>query len=215
MKHTPPDDNNLPEGVGAAMRTSDGKVVYVLDPFLSENRWPGVSVDSTAFKKLSNPEKMYEQAIGFLQATKVLCEAAGEAGENLRWSQGAVCFYCLNLATELFLKACISQSSGESAIPTHQLSKLLVQYSEILAEPELNFPTPWALSASDIEDLLGAEIFNSIDRKPDQLYRYGVGRDGLGSAGVQFFNPGYIFNYICYLSKVWQRAWNKVSKEQG
>jgi len=197
------------------MRGPDGKALYILDPFLSEDRWPGVAVDSASFKKLSSPEKLHEQAIAFLQAAKVLCEAAGQAGENLRWSQGSVCFYCLNLATELFLKACISRSSGVSAVPTHKLSELLERYVEILPEPEFQFPTPWALSASDIERALGAQIFNSIDRNPDQLYRYGVGRDGAESAGVQFFNPGYIFNYLNHLNNVWERAWNEVSKGQG
>ncbi len=197
------------------MRDTDGKALYILDPLLSENLWPGVAVDSDSFKKLSPSEKLYEQAMAFLKATKVLCEVAGQAGEKLRWSQGSVCFYCLNLATELFLKACISRSNGVTAIPTHELSKLLAQYTEILSEPEFQFPTPWALSASDIERVLGAQIFNSIDRNPDQLYRYGVGRDGVESAGVQFFNPGYIFNYLNHLNNVWERAWNEVCNGQG
>jgi hypothetical protein len=212
MTDMPHDDYVLPEGVGAVMRGPDGMALYILDPFLSENRWPGVAVNSASFKKLSSPEKFYEQAIAFLQATKVLCETAGQAGENLRWSQGSVCFYCLNLATELFLKACISRSSGMNEIPTHELSKLLARYGEILPEPEFRFPTPWAMSASEIERVLGAQIFNSIDRNPDQLYRYGVGRDGAESAGVQFFNPGYMFNYLTHLNNVWERAWNEVSK---
>lgn len=208
-------DDELPKGVGAVVRGPDGKALYILDPFLSENRWPGVAVDSASFKKLSSPEKLHEQAIAFLQAAKVLCEAAGQAGEKLRWSQGSVCFYCLTLATELFLKACISCSSGASAVPTHKLSELLERYVEILPKPEFHFPTPWALSASEIERALGAQIFNSIDRNPDQLYRYGVGRDGAESAGVQFFNPGYIFNYLNHLNNIWERAWNEVSKGQG
>jgi hypothetical protein len=215
MTDMPHDDYVLPEGVGAVMRGPDGRALYILDPFLSENRWPGVAVNSASFKKLSSPEKFYEQAIAFLQATKVLCETAGQAGENLRWSQGSVCFYCLNLATELFLKACISRSSGMNEIPTHELSKLLARYGEILPEPEFRFPTPWAMSASEIERVLGAQIFNSIDRNPDQLYRYGVGRDGAESAGVQFFNPGYMFNYLTHLNNVWERAWNEVSKGRG
>lgn len=208
-------DDEFPNGVGAIMRGLDGKVLYILDPFLSENRWPGVVVDSASFKKLSSPEKLHEQAIAFLQAAKLLCETAGQAGESLRWSQGSVCFYCLNLATELFLKACISRSSGASVVPTHKLSQLLELYVETLPEPEFQFPTPWALSASDIEHTLGSQVFNSIDRNPDQLFRYGVGRDCAESAGVQFFNPGYIFNYLNHLNNVWERAWNEVSKRQG
>ncbi len=193
----------------------DGKVLYILDPFLADDRWPGVRVDSASFKNLSSPEKLHEQAIAFLLGAKVLCEAAGQAGENLRWSQGSVAYYCLNLATELFLKACISRATGASAVPTHKLSELLEQYGEILPAPEFQFPTPWALSASDIERALGTQIFNSIDRNPDQLYRYGIGRDGIESAGVQFFSPGYIFNYLNHLNNVWERAWNEVSKRQG
>ncbi len=166
MTDTPHDGNKLPDGVGAVMRSPDGSVLNVLDPFLSDNRWPGVGVDSGSFKKLSRPEKFYAQAVAFLQATKILCETAGESGEDLRWSQGSVCFYCLNLATELFLKACISRASGGSASPIHELSKLTAQYSEILTEPEFQFPTPWALSVSDIEGALGAQIFNSISLGP-------------------------------------------------
>lgn len=112
---------SLPKGVGAAIVGHDGKITYVLDPFLTENRWPSVTVDSSSFKTLSAPEKLYEQAVAFLRGAKVLCEATGQAGENLRWSQGSVCYYCINLATELFLKACISRSTGEAAPPTHIL----------------------------------------------------------------------------------------------
>lgn len=194
------------------MHHSDGRTTYILDPFLSNERWPGVFVDSSSFNKLTPPEKLYEQASAFLQASKVLCETAGQSGNDVRWSQGATCLYCLNLATELFLKACISRSKGVDAALTHEISKLLKQYAELLPSPEFHFPTPWAFSTQDIEQALGFKVFNSVDRKPDQLYRYGIGRDGAESAGGQFFNPSYIFNYVEHLKIVWQRAWDEVSK---
>jgi HEPN domain-containing protein len=202
----------LPNDVEAAVVSPDGSIRYIFKPYPVSNRWPDVYVDSRNFKDKSVAEKMYEQAKAFLNAATLCCEAAGEAAEKIQWSQGSVCYYCLNLATELFLKACISRATGDLPLATHSIPQLLSSYAEVLPNKEFHFSTPWAISASEIEEWVGSKVFEEIDRNPDQLYRYGVGRNGKSSAGIQMFSPGNFYDYAIHLSNVWGNAWSEASK---
>jgi HEPN domain-containing protein len=215
-----PPGKRFPKGVESVGVASGGRKTYVLNPVQAQIQWPGVSVDSSSFENLSVSQKFYEQAIAFLRAAKVLCEAAGVAGQlgkRISWPQGSVCLYCLNLATELFLKGCISRGSDEAAPATHDIKKLLRQYKDILPGSEFQFQVPmlWNLNASEIEHALGSKIFSPVDKMPDQLYRYGVGKDGSGSGLTHVFAPGSIVNRIAHFERVWQRAWNEVCKSHG
>jgi hypothetical protein len=214
MSKLPPDQTpeelGLP-GVEAVMVGQDGHKTVVFNPIQSKVQWPNVSVTSYAFERLDIPAKLYEQALAFLNASKLLCEAAGSsgaAGRSVNWSQGSVCYYCVHIATELFLKACICVQSGE--VPkTNDLQKLLASYGAALPEPEFQFQVPlaWQQAASSFE--------NVLDRAPDQLYRYGVGKDGKGSSLTHQFVPDTLFNRIAHLLQVWPRAWNKLCASKG
>jgi len=94
----------IPEGVAAVGVSADGKRHYIQEPFLRGMRWKEISVDSASFKKLPPAERLYRLSRDYLSAAIVLCEQAGEAGERLEWPQASVCYYCLHLATELFLR---------------------------------------------------------------------------------------------------------------
>jgi len=204
-----PKELGLP-GIEAVMVDEDGRKTIVFNPIQSRIQWPSVSVTSHSFEKLEIPAKLYEQALAFLDASKLLCEAAGSrgtAGQSVNWSQGSVCYYCVHIATELFLKACISARLGE--VPkTHDLQKLLASYVEALPEPEFQFQIPlaWQQAASSFENLL--------DRAPDQLYRYGVGKDGKGSSYTHQFAPDTLFNRIAHLLQIWPRAWNELNTDK-
>ena len=199
----PPFEHGLP-GVESVGIGADGGKVVVFNPLQTQVQWPGVLVNSFGFERLAPPAKFYEQAIAFLNAAKVLCQDAGTkgaAGGDITWSQGSVCYYCVHIATELFLKACIWAHSGQ--IPkTHDLQKLLSAYTEALPEPEFQFQLPlaWQQVSSSFERML--------DRAPDQLYRYGVGNDGKGSALTHQFSPDTVFNRVTHLERVWPRAWH-------
>jgi hypothetical protein len=206
---------DLSKHVEAEIHHSNGEVEYIYSPFPVEARWPGVFVDSSSFRNLPVPEKFHQQGVAYLQAAALLCEAAGKAGNSLRWSQGSVCYYCLNIAMELFLKACIQKSNGGAAVPTHEIPKLLESYRAILPEQEFQFVTWWDRSWADIERHLGIKIAAEIDRHPDQLYRYGADRLGKGSAGIQNFSPDYFLGYVTYLEDIWKLAWDKVSNAEA
>lgn len=203
--------DEIPDNVEAVIELPNGETEFIYSPFPVANRWPGIIVDSCRFQALSVAEKLYEQALAFLRAARVLCETAGQAGNRLCWSDGSVCWYTLNIAMELYLKACIQRSQGKLT-KTHDISRLLATYVEILPEEEFHFATHWAVSWKDIEKIVGSPIGNSIDHCPDQLFRYGVDQEGKGSAGVQQFCPNQVFGYINYLDDIWQRAWNKISE---
>ena len=214
MSRPPP--GNIPSelgipGVEAVFTDAEGRKTVVFDPNQTRVQWPGVLVMSDVFEQLDNPAKFYEQSQAFLSAAKLLCETAGQSGatgREITWPQASVCYYCVHIATELFLKACLSARLGE--VPkTHDLKKLLISYAEILPASEFQFQIPlaWTEAASLFENLL--------DRTPDQLYRYGVGKDGKGSSKTHQFVPDVLFNRISHLSHVWPRAWNEVGTQRG
>ncbi len=200
----------LPPGVAASGEPPDGTVAYLMDPFLRDMRWPGLTVASSAFKELPVQERFYRQARAFLRASLVICEDAGSAGTALEWSQGAVCYYCLHLATELFLKACIIRLGSEPS-KVHEIADLRSQYAQLLPGNQYAFPTPWFLSAKQLHDLFGGEVLRGIDRTPDQLYRYGADKHGAPSEGTQLFTPGYLFNYMKHLESRWSEIWNDLN----
>lgn len=209
----PPDDRPPPElgrpGVEAVTIDEAGRMVVIFNPLQSQVQWPGVLVSSFDFEKLEPPARFYEQALAFLNAAKVLCQDAGTKGVasgDITWSQGSVCYYCVHIATELFLKACIWTHSGQSPKNHHDLQKLFSAYAEALPEPEFQFQLPlaWLETSSSFERML--------DRNPDQLYRYGIGTDGKGSALTHQFSPDTVFNRVTQLERIWPRAWNALHR---
>jgi len=204
-------ETSLPAAASAAHISSDGKIHYVLDPYTVEMRWEGLTVDSRAFKTLSFSERLFQQSSAFIQAAIVLCEDAGEAGEELEWPQANVCYYCLHLATELFLKACITRVDKQPKKLNHEIADLLSLYRELLPGKQFDFHTPWYASAADLNEMLGYDFVQGVDRTPDQLYRYGMDKSGTTSAGIQFFTPGYLFNYMIQTKTRWSEIWSHVN----
>jgi hypothetical protein len=77
------------------------------------------------------------------------------------------------------------------------------------------FHTPWFASADDLSRILGHEVLLGVDKKPDQLYRYSADRSGAASNGIQFFTPGYLFNYMKYLGDRWSAVWSSIAPDGG
>ena len=206
---------HLPEGVSAAFVDKDGNVVYHYDPFMRDMKWEEVQIDSSLFKQLPAHERLYQLAQAYLHSATILCEAGGEAPEDLDWPQASVCYFCSHLATELFLKACILCIGKNPIKLSHEIADLFCRYREMLPGKEFEFLTPWFLSARDLAESLGHEALQGVDRTPDQLFRYSMDKGGNPSAGVQFFTPGYFFNYVKYLSGKWSEIWATVNEMKG
>jgi hypothetical protein len=210
----PEDMMHLPEGVAAAGISADGKVTYILDPFLLNMRWEGLSVNSESFKALSPADRLYRLSVAFLSSGVVLCERAGDAGATLEWPQASVCYYCLHLATELFLKACILRVGREPS-KHHEIAELRREYSLLLPGQAYSFQTSWALSAKDLAESFGFEVLHGIDRTPDQLFRYSMDKKGNASGMIQNFTPGYLFNYMTDLTIRWKEIWQAIPMDDG
>src|SRR5207249_3867426 len=95
----------LPEGVAAMSVSSDGRKLYVLDPLLVNMRWPGLSIDSDSFKALAPHQRLFELSLAFVRSARTLCENLATSHEPIAWPSASVCYYCLHISTELFLKA--------------------------------------------------------------------------------------------------------------
>ena len=205
----PEDIMPLPEGVAAAGVSADGKVMYVLDPFLLNMRWDGLSVNSASFRALPPADRLHRLSVAFLRSGIVLCERAGETGAALEWPQASVCYYCLHLATELFLKACILRVGREPS-KHHEIADLRREYTHLLPGDAFFFQTSWALSAKDLAESFGFEVLHGIDRTPDQLFRYSMDKKGNASGMIQNFVPGYLFNYMTDLEIRWREIWQAI-----
>lgn len=201
----------VPEGVAAIGISADGKRHYIHDPLLRGMRWKEISVDSALFKALPPAERLYRLSRAYLYSATVLCEQAGEVGERLEWPQASVCYYCLHLATELFLKACI-QNAGREPSKHHEIAELRREYKSLLPGPEYDFQTSWALSPKDLDHIFGFQVLHGVDRTPDQLFRYGMDRNGAPSRNVQIFTPGYFYNRVKDLEDRWTRIWEQIKR---
>jgi hypothetical protein len=206
-------DSQLPEGVGAAISHKDGTTTFILDPYLKEMKWEGVGVDSEKFKDLLPHERLFRLACEFLGAAIFLCERAGEAGLALTWPQGSVVFYCLHLATELFLKACLIREKVPSKALGHEVADLLQEYDRAFTEDVYHFSTPWQVSARDINQALGFDALTGVDCVSDQLFRYSMNKAGTPSKGIQVFTPGYIYNYMKDLEHKWSKIWSLLDEK--
>lgn len=205
----PEDMMHLPEGVAAASVSADGKVTYVFDPFLLNMRWDGLSVNSASFRALSPADRLYPLSRAFLCSGIALCERAGDTGAQLEWPQASVCYYCLHLATELFLKACILRAGREPS-KHHEIAELRREYERLLPGEAYRFQTKWALSAKEIDEVFGFEVLHGIDRSPDQLFRYSMDKKGNSSGMIHNFVPGYLFNYMKDLEIRWNEIWGAI-----
>ena len=145
----------------------------------------------------------------YLSAAIVLCEQAGEAREGLEWAQGSVIYYCLHLATELFLKACI-QGVGKEPSKHHEIGELWRAYKVLLPGAEYNFQTSWAVSPKELDQIVGVPVLHGVDRTPDQLFRYSMDKKGGASKNIQIFTPGYFFNYMKDLEVRWAGIWGQI-----
>jgi hypothetical protein len=204
----------MPEGVAAVGISADGKRHYIHDPFLRGMRWKGTSVDSASLRKLPPAERLYRLSQAYLRASTVLCEQAGEASEELEWPQASFCYYCLHLATELFLKACI-QHVGREPSRHHEIAELRREYGSLLPGAEYDFRTSWWLSPKDFDQICGVQILHGVDRAPDQLFRYSMDKKGAPSRNIQIFTPGYFFNRVKDLEGRWTRIWGLITQENN
>jgi hypothetical protein len=181
------------------------------DPWLNNMRWPGVGVHSGQFNNLPIPEKLYQQSQAFIKSALVLCENAGDKAKDIQWSDASVCYYCLHLATELFLKACIYSKKGKPKKLSHEISELRKEYFALLPEEKYFFHTPWSVSKSDLE-AIGIIVSDSVDRKPNELYRYGMDKNEKSPEGLHNFTPGYFFNYMKDLKSRWEDIWSDLQR---
>jgi hypothetical protein len=211
-ENKPEDITHLPEGVAAMGVSADGKVVPGLDPFLLDMRWESLSVNSASFKALPPAERLYRLSRAFLRSGIFLCERAGDAAGELEWPQPSVCNYCLHLATELFLKACILRVGGEPS-KHHEIAALRREYERLLPGEKYSFQTraSWDVSAKDLNEILGYEALQGVDRNPDQLFRYSMDKKGTPSKFTHNFVPGYMFNYMNDLEIRWKEIWEDAS----
>ena len=181
------------------------------DPFLHDMQWPEVSVHSAGFQQLSAPERLYRLSRAYLTSALTLCESAGSLGAELDWPRASVCYYCLYLSTELFLKACIYSVEKMPKMPNHNIPELRKEYGGLFSGEDYFFHTPWKISAKDLEDLgFGPVPGSSTYRIPDQLYKYGMDKKGSSPDGFSVFTPGYLFNYMRDLEKKWEQIWKIV-----
>lgn len=202
----------LPKGVGVRVIKKDGSVTDCYDPYLKKVKWKGVCTDSSKFKDFPSWKRLFLLSIEFLNTAKLLCKDVGNLKGDIRWTQGSISFYCIHMATELFLKSCIKKS-GKKVKLNHNVGDLYKTYLQLFKDESFWFPTPWGISGNKINEFFGFDVISGIDLNTDQLYRYFEDKNGTPSAGTHFFSPGYQLNYIIDLEKRWTIIQNQIIED--
>ena len=183
------------------------------DQFLKNLKWPNCIIDSSDFGSKPNFERMHQLSLAYLKAAQRLCVAIGEETLLQEWPNASVVYFLIYHSTELFLKASILKQNPKCKELHHDIGKLKEFYRELFPEEENNFHSPWGFSAKKIDELFGEPVFSGIDRNPDQKYRYFSDKSGGSPKSINSFSPGYILNYINYLSIQWNKLWMKQSEK--
>jgi hypothetical protein len=167
-------------------------------------------IESSGFASLPHHERLYQLSVGYLQSAKSLCSELLNNTELLDWPRASVVCYCVTHAIELFLKAGISAKSAGDQQAHHRIRKLFTRYTELYPNPDFHFPHPWPIDEEDLEIFVGAKIFDGLDKKKDQVYRYTAAKDGQPPKGMYYFGPFTWLEEIKGLEANWQRIWPKI-----
>lgn len=204
----------LPKGIGVRYTKQDGTVIDVPDPYLKRAKYPNSAVNSIRFKTLPSWERLFLLSLEFLNSARLMCKDAGEKGKGIRWTQGSISFFCLHMATELFLKSCIKRANKITKL-NHSIGELYRTYCDTFAGEHFRFPTPWGISGCQINQIIGLEVITGIDLNTDQVYRYFEDKNGNPPTAIHFFSPGYQLNYIIDLEKRWKKIQAEIGRQSS
>jgi hypothetical protein len=123
-------------------------------------------------------EQYFSLARGYLEGSKVLCEAMLRGSFTPRYTNSRVILHLCRHAVELFLKGAITIGQGGKPPKTHHLAKLVTEYEAAFSDPIFRFRVPFGIETIGTQDQDFSEFADRHHKTLDQRYRYPTDQSG-------------------------------------
>lgn len=157
-------------------------------------------IHSSRFQGLSVVDRYFFLARGYLEGSRVLCEAMLNDDFTPQFSNSQVILYLCRHAVELFLKGAIASVPDEQPPQTHNLKHLVDEYERVLPNQNYRFAIPFVVEVSGSLDLF-AELEENHHKTLGQRYRYPTDRNGKPFSEPEGFLPAVFLSDLINLSK--------------
>ena len=135
------------------------------------------TIHSSEFQGLSVADRYFSLARGYLEGSRVLCEAIEKDDYAPRYSHSCVVLHLCRHAVELFLKGAIAYATNSQPLQTHHLGSLIAEYERVLSDPMFRFEVPFGVEASGTPNVF-SDFADKHHKTLDQRYRYPTDRSG-------------------------------------
>ena len=168
-------------------------------------------IHSPAFQGLSIEEQYFSLARGYLEGSRVLCEAMLSDDYAPQYSHTRVILHLCRHAVELFLKGAISTATKTPPPQTHHLANLVTEYERALPGAEFRFDIPFGIESPGTPDLFD-DLVDSLHKTLDQRYRYPTDRNGKPFSEPAGFIPAMFMSDLDALSKAFLQVEFRLKK---
>ncbi|MFN2312706.1 MAG: hypothetical protein ABR590_11725 [Spirochaetia bacterium] len=156
-------------------------------------------IHSATFQGLSIEDQYFSLARGYLEGSRVLCEAM-LSDDAPQYSHTRVILHLCRHAVELFLKGAISSATRNQPPQTHHLAKLITEYERVLPGSEFRFEVPFGIESPGTPDFFD-DLIDSLHKTLDQRYRYPTDRSGKPFSDPEGFMPAMFMSDLDALFK--------------
>ncbi len=168
-------------------------------------------IHSAAFQGLEIEDQYFFLARGYLEGSRVLCEAMLYDDYASQYSHSRVILHLCRHAVELFLKGAISSATKSQPPKTHHLANLVAEYERALPGPEFRFDVPFGIESPGTPDFFD-DLVDSHHKTLDQRYRYPTDRNGKPFSEPEGFIPAMFMSDLNTLSKAFLQVEFRLKK---
>lgn len=157
-------------------------------------------IHSSEFQWLPVVDQYFSLARGYLEGSRVLCDAMTNDDYVAQYSHTRVILHLCRHAVELFLKGAISFTTKAPPPQIHHLGELVTEYLRVLPDQQFRFEIPFGVEVLGELDLF-PKLVNDHHKTLDQRYRYPTDRKGNPFSDPEGFIPLMFMGSLDRLSK--------------
>lgn len=156
---------------------------------------------------LSVPERFFEYAHSYLEASIALCKEMELKPSKRTWPNACVTIMLSAHSVELFLKGAISIRDPKRKTTGHRLMDLKTVYDDLCPEKELSWDVPFQTEYLGMSEEEAAALAKK-EPVPSVQYRYPVDLNGTEWNGAEGFTPDDYRILLFELKKEFERIQN-------
>ncbi len=162
-------------------------------------------IHSEKFQGLPIEDQYFSLAHGYLEGSRVLCEAMLNDDYAPQYSHTRIILHLCRHAVELFLKGAISSATKSQPPQTHHLANLVIEYERVLPGSEFRFDVPFGIESPGTPDFFD-DLADSLHKTLDQRYRYPTDRNGKPFSEPAGFIPSMFMSDLETLSNAFSQV---------